>query len=149
MTLSVIVAVVIAAAGLYWLIRSRRKEAHHLDDLHITFGWRLVHLPLKRGQGIVQVAEGGRRRSVRRLTVIDTRKLLFEALKSTGDSPEDVSCIYSSVWPPAGGPVPMMPQCSATDLPEGELLVLRCRSKKYVYTLDWTETETKIKTSQY
>jgi len=36
MTLSVIVAVVIVAAGLYWLIRSRRKEAHHLDDLHIT-----------------------------------------------------------------------------------------------------------------
>ncbi len=36
MTLSVIVAVVIVAAGLYWLIRSSRKEAHHLDDLHIT-----------------------------------------------------------------------------------------------------------------
>ncbi len=36
MTLSVIVTVVIVAAGLYWLIRSRRKEAHHLDDLHIT-----------------------------------------------------------------------------------------------------------------
>ena len=36
MTVSVIVAVVIVAAGLYWLIRSRRKEAHHLDDLHIV-----------------------------------------------------------------------------------------------------------------
>ena len=36
MTLSVIVAVVISAAIFYWLIRSRRKEAHHLDDLHIT-----------------------------------------------------------------------------------------------------------------
>ena len=36
MTLSVIVAVVIAAAVFYWLIRSRRKEAHHLDDLHIN-----------------------------------------------------------------------------------------------------------------
>ncbi len=36
MTLSFIVAVVIAAAVFYWLIRSRRKEAHHLDDLHIT-----------------------------------------------------------------------------------------------------------------
>ena len=36
MTLSVIVAVVIAAAIFYWLIRSRRKEAHHLDDLHIA-----------------------------------------------------------------------------------------------------------------
>ncbi len=35
MTLSVIVAVVIVAAGLYWLIRSGRKEAQHLDDLHI------------------------------------------------------------------------------------------------------------------
>ena len=36
MTLSVIVAVVIVAAGLYWLICSRRKESHHLDELHIT-----------------------------------------------------------------------------------------------------------------
>jgi len=36
MTLSVIVAVVIAAAVFYWLIRSRGKEAHHLDDLHIA-----------------------------------------------------------------------------------------------------------------
>ncbi len=36
MTFSVIVAVVIVAAGLYWLIRSGRKEAHHLDDLHIV-----------------------------------------------------------------------------------------------------------------
>ncbi len=36
MTLSVIVAVVIAVAIFYRLIRSRRKEAHHLDDLHIT-----------------------------------------------------------------------------------------------------------------
>jgi hypothetical protein len=33
---SVILAIVIVAAGLYWLIRSRTKEAHHLDDLHIT-----------------------------------------------------------------------------------------------------------------
>ncbi len=36
MTLSVIVAIVIAAAVFYWLIRSRRKEAHHLDDLHVA-----------------------------------------------------------------------------------------------------------------
>ncbi len=98
---------------------------------------------------IVQVAEGGRRRSVRRVTAIDTKKLLLEALERTGDSPEDVHCIYSSsVWPPAG-PVPMIPQCSAADLPEGELLVLRCRSEKYVYALVKTDTETKIKISQY
>ncbi len=83
------------------------------------------------------------------MTVIDTKKLLLEALERTGDSPEDVSCIYSSsVWPPAG-PVPMMPQCLAADLPEGELPVLRCRSEKYVYTLVKTDTETKIKISQY
>ncbi len=98
---------------------------------------------------IVQVAEGGRRRSVRSVTAIDTKKLLLEALERTGDSPEDVHCIYSSsVWPPAG-PVPMMPQRSAADLPEGELLVLRCRSEKYAYTLVKTDTETKIKISQY
>ena len=83
------------------------------------------------------------------MTAIGTKKLLFEALERTGDSPEDVSCIYSStVWPPAG-PVPMIPQSSAADLPEGELLVLRCRSEKYVYTLVRTDTETKIKISQY
>ncbi len=33
---SVIVAAVIAAAVFYWLIRSSRKQAHHLDDLHIV-----------------------------------------------------------------------------------------------------------------
>ncbi len=83
------------------------------------------------------------------MTAIDTKKLLFEALDRTGDSPEDVSCIYSStVWPPAG-PMPTMPQCSATDLPEGELLVLRCRSEEYFYTLVRTDTETKVKKSQY
>ncbi len=83
------------------------------------------------------------------MTAIDTKKLLFEALERTGDSPEDVSCIYSStVWPPAG-PVPMMPRSSAADLPEGELLVLRCRSEKYVYMLVRTDTETRIKISQY
>ncbi len=83
------------------------------------------------------------------MTARDTKKLLIEALERTGESPEDVGCIYSSVWPPAGGPVPMMPQCSAAELPEGELLVLRCRSEKYVYRLVRTDTETKIKTSQY
>ncbi len=83
------------------------------------------------------------------MTATDTKKLLLEALERTGDSPEDVSCIYSStVWPPAG-PVPMIPQSSAADLPEGELLVLRCRSEKYVYTLVRTDTETKVKISQY
>jgi len=83
------------------------------------------------------------------VTATDTKKLLIEALGRTGDRAEDVSCIYSSsVWPPAG-PVPMMPQCSAADLPEGELFVLRCRSEKYVYTLVKTDTETKIKISQY
>ncbi len=36
MILSLTVAVVIAAAVIYWLIRSGQKEAHHLDDLHIA-----------------------------------------------------------------------------------------------------------------
>ena len=83
------------------------------------------------------------------MTAIDTKKLLIEALESTSESPEEVSCIYSRSWPPAGGPMPMMPQCSAADLPEGELLVLRCRSEKYVYTFVKTDTNTKIKISQY
>jgi hypothetical protein len=77
------------------------------------------------------------------------KNLLMEALEKTGDHPEDVVCIYSKVWPPAGEPAPKMPQCSAADLPDGELMVLRCRSDKHVYTLVKTDTETKIKTSQY
>ncbi len=82
----------------------------------------------------------------------DTRKLLIKALKKTGDNPEDVSCVYSRSflsYDGRGGPAPTMPQCSAADLPEGELLVLRCRSEKYVYALVKTDTETKIKISQY
>ena len=83
------------------------------------------------------------------MTATGTKKLLFEALESTGDSPEDVHCIYSRSWPPKGDPMPTMPQCPAADLPEGELLALRCRSEKYVYALVKTDTETKIKTFQY
>jgi len=83
------------------------------------------------------------------MTAIDTKKLLIEAIERKGENPKEVSCIYSKSWPPKGGPMPMMPQCPAADLPEGELLVLRCRSKQYIYTLVRTETETKIKTSQY
>ena len=83
------------------------------------------------------------------MTARDTKKLLIEALERTGESPEDVGCIYSRSWPVKSDPMPVMPKCSAADLPEGELLVLRCRSEKYVYTLVKTDTETKIKTSQY
>ena len=36
MTASIIVAIAIAAAVFYWLIRSRQKESHHLDGLHIA-----------------------------------------------------------------------------------------------------------------
>lgn len=36
MTDSIIVAIVIAVAVFYWLIRSRIKEAHHLDGLHLA-----------------------------------------------------------------------------------------------------------------
>jgi len=68
----------------------------------------------------------------------NTRKLLLEALNKTGDNPEDVSCVYSwsfLSYDGRGGPVPTMPQCSAADLPEGELFVLHCHSKKYNYKL--------------
>ncbi len=79
------------------------------------------------------------------MTAIDTKKLLLEALERTGDSPEDVSCIYSStVWPPAG-PVPMIPQSSAANLPEGELAVLLCHSKKNNYKLVKTGKGPQIK----
>jgi hypothetical protein len=83
------------------------------------------------------------------VAAIDAKTLLIETLDRTGDSPEDVSCVYSRSWPPEGGPMPTMPRCSAADLPEGELAVLRCRSKKYIYTLVKTDVGIKIKTSQY
>jgi len=79
----------------------------------------------------------------------NTRKLLFEAIEKTGDNPEDVQCSYSKGWPPyvPGNPLPMMPKCSASDLPEGELLTLFCHSRKHFYNLVRTDREIKIETS--
>lgn len=36
MTASIIIAVVAIAIVLFWTIRSRRAESHHLDKLHIN-----------------------------------------------------------------------------------------------------------------
>ena len=36
MTTSLVIAIVISIVILYRLIKSRQKEAHHLDDLHIV-----------------------------------------------------------------------------------------------------------------
>ena len=36
MMVSTIVAIVIVAAVVYWLIRSSQNQTHHLDGLHIT-----------------------------------------------------------------------------------------------------------------
>ena len=33
---SIIGAVIIVAAVLYWLLRAEKSEAHHLDSLHIV-----------------------------------------------------------------------------------------------------------------
>ncbi len=35
MTTLLVIAIVISAIILYGLVRSRNKEAHHLDDLHV------------------------------------------------------------------------------------------------------------------
>ena len=77
------------------------------------------------------------------------KKLLIEALERTGDSPEDVRCMYSRRWLDYKKDLePTMPKSSAADLPEGELSVLFAYSKKYVYTLDKIGTEeVRIKTS--
>lgn len=78
----------------------------------------------------------------------NTRKLLLEALNKTGENPEDVSCMYSrDLLRDEGGPLPTMPSCSAADLPEGELAVLLCHSKKYNYKLVKTDREIQIETS--
>ncbi len=76
------------------------------------------------------------------------KKLLLEALEKTGDSLEDVRCMYSRRWLDYGeGLEPTMPKSSAADLPEGELSVLVCYSKEYVYELVKKDTESKIKTT--
>ena len=36
MTWSLIIAILIVAAVIYFYLRSRRQDAHHLDDIHIT-----------------------------------------------------------------------------------------------------------------
>jgi len=78
----------------------------------------------------------------------NTRKLLLEALNKTGENPEDVSCMYSrDLLRDEGGPLPTMPSCSAANLPEGELAVLLCHSRKYNYKLLKTDREIKIETS--
>jgi hypothetical protein len=38
MSASLVMAIVILVAVFYWMIRSRRKAIHHLDDLHIAGG---------------------------------------------------------------------------------------------------------------
>ena len=79
----------------------------------------------------------------------NTKKLLLKALNKTEDNPEDVQCLYSRSFLPdiAGTPVPMMPNCSASNLPEGELLTLFCHSKKHFYDLVETDSEIKIEIS--
>jgi len=70
------------------------------------------------------------------------KKLLLETLEKTGDKPESVRCMFSRRWPDRqSGPLPTMPQCSAANLPDGELSVLFAYSKKYVYTLDKSGTK--------
>jgi len=77
----------------------------------------------------------------------NTRKLLLEALNKTGENPEDVGCMYSRGFLRYDGALPTMPSCLAANLPEGELDVLLCHSKKYNYKLVKTDREIKIETS--
>ena len=78
----------------------------------------------------------------------NTKNLLLKALREKGDKPEDVSCTYSRGFPEySGGQLPMIPSCTAADLPEGGLAALFCHSKEYFYTLVETNTEIKIETS--
>ncbi len=56
-------------------------------------------------------------------------------------------CILGAFLRYEGGPLPTMPSCLAANLPEGELAVLLCHSKKYNYKLVKTDSEIKIETS--
>jgi len=78
----------------------------------------------------------------------NTKTLLLEALKETGDDPEEVECNYSRRGVYISGVfVPRMRKCSASDLPNEELLTLVCHSKKHSYKLVKTDREIKIETS--
>ncbi len=79
----------------------------------------------------------------------NTKILLLEALNKTGDNPKDVTCMYSrGFFRYEGVRLPMVKwPCLAANLPEGELGVLFCHSKKYNYNLVDTDREIKIETS--
>ena len=75
----------------------------------------------------------------------NTKILLLEALKETGDDPKEVTCRYRR---------PSLPnfeqkdeECSAANLPEGDLSTLSCCSKKHSYDLVITDREIKVETS--
>ena len=79
----------------------------------------------------------------------NTKELLLEALNKTGENPKDVSCMYSKgvLRYEAGVPLPMFNwPCLAANLPEGDLAVLFCHSKKYSYELVKTDRGFKIET---
>jgi len=73
------------------------------------------------------------------------RKLLLDELKKTGDDPEEVTCHYRRSSLP--NIEQKNEQCSAANLPEGDLSTLSCSSKKHSYDLVITDTEIKIETS--
>jgi len=65
-----------------------------------------------------------------------SKSYFSKALKETGDDPDDVQCIYSTGFlPNIPGVDPPEQKCLASDLPEGELSVLSCYSKKHRYKL--------------
>ena len=73
------------------------------------------------------------------------KKLLLNAIKETGDNPNDVQCIYSIGFPLHVGVDPPEQKCLASHLPEGELSVLTCYSEKHRYKL--VRKEPQIETS--
>ena len=74
----------------------------------------------------------------------NTKQLLLDKLKETGEDPEKVECEYIRRPPyTPGAQIPMTQECSASDLPDGELLMLVCNSKKHCYV----KTDKRIETS--
>ncbi len=77
----------------------------------------------------------------------NTKQLLLDKLKETGEDPNDVQCLYNTGFPLYIPNVDPTQKCLASDLPDGNLSVLICYSEKHRYRLVRKGKESEIKHS--